>query len=46
MKKFLIGILSICCLFLVGCGKTENEEEKLGNVEKTTVEVLVKFFND
>ncbi len=47
MKKFLIGILSICCLFLVGCGKTETEEEKnLGSVEKTTVEVLVKFFND
>ena len=46
MKKFFIGILGICSLFLVGCGKTETEEKDFGNVEKTTVEVLVKFFND
>lgn len=46
MKKFGIGILCICCLLLVGCGKTDTEDKNLGNVEKTTVEVLMKYFND
>ncbi len=46
MKKFLVGILCICCLLLVGCGNKESAEKDLGSVEKTTVEVLVKFFND
>ena len=47
MKKFLVCLLSLCCFLFAGCGKQEEQVEKnLGSVVKTTVEILVSFFND
>lgn len=46
MKKLGIGILCICAFLLVGCGNAKTEEKNLGIVEKATIEVLIKLFND